>query len=657
MDRRAETQASQRVRVFARICVLWGMVILGRLVYLQILHHQEYRSAAEDQQSRKQAEVALRGAIRDRNGAVLAMSIRVDSVAVNPLRIPDTGIAAGSLARVLQLDEQELKSRFDAAKQAGRGFLWVKRRISPQEAASVRNLQWDWVEFRTESQRVYPRGSLAAHVVGSVDFEEKGNNGIEQSLDAQLRPTPGLVVATADARNRVLETTVARPAQPGADITLTLDERIQHVAERELAEAVQRSGAHTGSVVVMDPRTGEILAMANYPTYDPNRPPAPGEALSGRHNLAVSHPCEPGSVFKVFTLAAAVESIHLSPEKVYFCGLGRMVLAKRIIRDAKPNGYLSVADILAKSSNIGAIKIALDMGEARFRDYIQRFGFGQKTGIELPGESPGRVRKRWQATSIASVAMGHEITTTTLQLARACSVIANGGFLVRPHVVRGVSAEPPRPVLQPDTVMIMRRMMEGVVLHGTGRRAQLAGYTSAGKTGSAQIYDFAAGVYTHRYNASFMGFAPVTNPAVVAVVTLNGTTGGERGFGGVQAAPVFRAVVQEALRLLGVTKDVPDPPAPLLARGPQADAEPDAELDDDLAIADLGVPPGEDDAPSQEGPKAPDFRGKTLRAVLEESAALGLPIEPVGHGLARRQYPLPGTPVRPGERVRVVFAR
>ncbi|MEJ7609340.1 MAG: penicillin-binding protein 2, partial [Bryobacteraceae bacterium] len=369
-----------------------------------------------------------------------------------------------------------------------------------------------------------------------------------------------------------------------------------------------------------------------------NFPPIAGDAMKDRQNLAVVAPFEPGSVFKVITLATALETTRLTPKSSFHCGNGRMTLFRRVIHDAHPNGQLTMQQILAKSSNIGAIKIALEVGSSRLHEYLGKFGFGSKTGVPLPGEQRGTVHRlsRWIPSSIGSVAMGHEISTTTLQLAQACSVIANGGFLVKPKLVisrdrdgaieKESSAVPER-VLRPQVANTMRLMMERVVLEGTGKRARLDGYTSGGKTGSAQIYDAKARIYTHRYNGSYMGFAPINNPAIVVVITLNETPSGDRGFGGRVAAPVFREVATAALRLLEVQRDLPDELSPL-----QLDPSGD---ENDLAIAGLSVPPGEDeDGPSQaeapprfigpelppqlvgNGPKVPDFHGKSKRDVL-----------------------------------------
>lgn len=681
-----DTQQTRRLHLLAQIAFFWFFVILARLVQLQVFSHQELARQAQMQQQKTVEIRAPRGTIFDRTGQPLAMSLQVDSVCVNPLRIPDMTVAAAILAKVLSLDEESLLHKMQTAAEAQRGFLWVKRKIDPEESRRVRSLNLDWIEFRSESKRFYPSGSLAAHVVGSVDHEENGNSGLELSLNRDLQGQPGEMQTTSDVRQQAFDAQVSSEPVPGANLTLTIDSRIQCVAERELKAAVEKAACKTGSLVVMNPKTGEILALANYPTYDPNEPQAQGEPPSTRYDLAVSVPFEPGSVFKVITLASALETTRLRPESVIPCGNGTINLFGRLIHDHNSYAALSMADVLAKSSNIGAIQIGLRVGEERLYDYVRRFGFGEKTGLPLPGESPGLLRKlkHWSKSSIGSVAMGHEVMTTTVQLAQAASVVANGGLRVKPRLIlekqrkggpEAAEADRPVRVIGPETAITMRRMMEGVVLHGTGKAARLVGYTSGGKTGSAQIFDLASHQYTHHYNGSFMGFAPVTNPAIVIVVTLNGTSGGSAGYGGAVAAPVFREVAAAALRLLDVPKDLPDGSAMVNVDAPSTPAL------NDLSIAELNPNPdlsSLDDAVSSVAPplapetgqrafltsadgtvgvKTPNFLRKPLRRVLEESLAKGVDVEVLGSGIARVQDPPPGTLVPPGTRVRVRFAR
>jgi cell division protein FtsI (penicillin-binding protein 3) len=647
--------------------IVWVALIAGKLVNLQVFHHQEYRRKSENQASKLVEIPAPRGSIHDRLGRPLALSMPVDSVAVNPLKVPAPKIAAGILARVFGVDRAEWEARLTAAAKESRGFLWVKRNADPSEVQRLRDMKppQEWIDFRRESLRAYPNGSLASHLVGGVDSEEKGNAGLEQSLDKELQGRPGQERLTRDVNQRGVGSQLQRPPLAGKDLTLTIDERVQHVAERELAKAVQDSHSRTGSVVAMNPVTGEILALASYPFFDAGRPAASEQDLQGRTNEAVSVPFEPGSVFKIITLSAALETTDVRPDTVINCGNGQFNLFGRVIHDAHPYSALPMSEVLAKSSNIGAIQIGLKVGAKNLLEYVRRFGFGQTTGLPLPAESQGKVRdlKNWGRTSIGSVSMGHEVSTTTVQLAQAVSVIANGGLLVKPRLILsrqrpGEKPElepvtPPQRVLQPETAITMRQMMEGVVLHGTGTRARLRGYSAGGKTGSAQIFDPACACYTHLYNSSFAGFAPVANPAIVVVVSINGASV----FGGIAATPVFREVATAALRVLNVPKDLPDAPPPREAKPAQFA---------DLAIADLGSPvvalskPGIPDrgAPLELwGPTVPNFSGKSMRSVLEESAELGLPVELMGSGIVRSQTPSAGNILPRGERVRIQFAR
>ena len=660
----------RRLAWLAGIVLFWGAAIFYKIVSLQVVHHGEYSELATANQVLVEDIPAPRGTIFDRNGQPLAMSLPTESVSIDPLRAPDLAVASELLAMVLHLDRTALYGKMKWAHDNRHRFFWVKRKISHEEAENLRDLRaragLAWIHIQDESQRHYPKGTLAAHVLGSVDFEERGNAGIEQVLDAELRGQPGQTRMLTDVKRRGIDSQAASEMKPGTPITLTIDERVQFVAEREIAAAVEAHHAQSGSVVVMNPYTGEILAMASYPTYDPNLPPQRGEDKTGRINHAISVPFEPGSVFKVITLSAALETTDLRPTSMINCLRGAITLFGRTIHEAHGGyGTIPMAMVLAKSSNIGAIQIGMRVGQTNMHQYVRKFGFGRKSGIPLPGESGGKVRQlaRWSSASLPSMSMGQEISVTTLQLAQAAAVVANGGLLVKPRLVskkggQTVPAEQPVRVLKPETAITMRQMMEGVVMPGgTGTKARLQGYTSGGKTGSAQIYDPAARHYTHSYNGSFMGFAPLTNPAMVAVVTLNGTHG-TAGFGGQAAAPVFHAVVTEALRVLDVPKDLPDQaPASTLAKSDEDAA--------DLAIADIGrgepniLEDGdEEDQPDQPaGPTVPNFHGMTMRAVLAEAAEKGLTVLPDGSGVARVQDPPPGSTLHQGERIRVQFAR
>jgi len=659
----------RRLKWLAAVVLLWGAAAFYKIVSLQFVHHAEFSRMARAHQELVIDIPAPRGTIFDRSGAPLAMSVPTESVYLNPLRVPDLGVASEILSLVLKLDRMELYGKMKLAAETHRGFLWIKRRISPEETQSLRNLHLEWIAIQTESQRHYPGGTLAAHVLGGVDFEERGNGGIEKALDDVLRGQPGRARLLTDVKRRGIDQQLSSEARAGTPVTLTIEERLQFVAEREIAAAVAKNQAASGSIVVMNPYDGQIYAMASYPTYDPNVPPQPGDDIAARQNHALSVPFEPGSVFKVITLTAALETTNLRPESPIDCHGGVLRLPGRVIHDSHAGmGVVPMAIVLAKSSNIGAIQVGMRVGQNNMYDYMRRFGFGARTGIQLPAESSGKQRKlaHWGKTSLASVSMGQEVSVTTLQLAQAGSVIANGGLLVKPRLLlkRGdqpVPAAPAVRVIKPETAITMRQMMEGVVMPGgTGTRARLEGYSVGGKTGSAQIYDFFSRHYTHSYNGSFVGLAPLTNPAIVVVVTLNGTHG-TAGFGGAAAAPVFHTVATEALRILDVPRDIPEEDPP-----PTAKTARSSDDVNDLAIADLGsdqpniLEEGDDEEQpvnAAAGPKVPNFRGMSMRAVLAEAARQGLIVMADGSGTARMQIPPPGSVLHEGERIRVRFAR
>ncbi len=700
---------TQRLQWLLWTLLAWAGIIFGRLVWLQVIRHDELLRMAEQQQQKIIEVQALRGSILDRTGQPLAKTLPADSVVVDPQKIPDLKIAADVLARTLDLDRSQLYQRLKGYQARGSHFMWVARKLDAKPAERLRAKKLSYIEFRTELRRFYPHHELASHVVGSIGYvdgsdAERGSGGIESSFEEDLAGRPGEARVLNDVRQTPYESFVTRAPEAGSDLTLSIDPNLQYEAERQLDKAIASSHARTGSIVAINPYTGDILAMANYPRYDPNLPPSSDADSAARSNLAISTPFEPGSVFKVVTLSAALETTNLTPDSLFNCGNGVLNLYGRLIHDTHRYSILSMADVLAKSSNIGAIQIALKTGEKPLYKYQRLFGFGQKTGIELAGESGGNLRdvKQWMPSSIGSLAMGHEVSVTSLQLAVAGAAIANGGLKVKPRLViarqkpgqplQRIPAEPPVRILRPETAITMRQLMEGVVLRGTGRGlANLRGYTSGGKTGSAQIYDAKAHVYTHNYNASFLGFAPVANPQIVIAVTLNHTTGGSAGYGGPVAAPVFREIAMDALRMLDVPKDLPEEDTKL-ARRTDSKSDPSNHAPKDLTKdsfrAGLFTPPGqrtvssvtpppvrEDASVSAEtslsdrrpfltasaersgGPRTPDFSGKSLRSVLEESAAAGLLVEVRGSGLARSQDPPPGTPVRPHTLLRVQFGR
>lgn len=674
-------KSTERALIVGIILLGWSLLIFLRLFDLQVLSHENLVKRARHQQEKLVPVSAQRGSIFDCNGNLLAISSASQLAVVNPKRIPNKDVAAALLAGVLQIDAKRLEIALDvaAASKHHSGYFVVDQHLTEEQAATLRAMNLDWLEIHEGSVRAYPNNDVAAHVIGNVDGEGKGAAGIELKLNKDLAGTAGEMRVERDGKENSYASEIVNPAVAGKNIGLTIDREVQFVAKEALKEAVIKNHADHGSLLAMNPNTGEVLALENYPTYDLNEHLLPGEKPVGREDLAVVAPFEPGSVFKVVTVSAALETTRLTPDTIINCGNGVTALFGRVIHDSHPYGALSVADVLAKSSNIGAIHIGQVVGSQNLYEYIKRLGFGRRTGIELPAEAPGLVRplRRWQPTSIGSVPMGHEISVTSLQLAQLGSVIANGGYLIHPHLVAWEQEPgqprkavphpgPERQVLRPQTVMMMRRLMHRVLMPGgTAQHLHVPGYSIAGKTGTAQIFDFAHHVYTHRYNASFMGFGPVGNPAVIVVVTIAGTTG-EAGFGAYAAGPVFEKVMATALRRMGVVRDVPEDMEELLAKEKAAPKGKDS-TSEDVDVAALSDPPTEEEMRKAGGeiengddpdaPKVPDFVGKTVKDVMEEAAAGGIQVDMRGSGLARAQEPAAGALLMPGERIRVIFAR
>src|SRR6267154_1076625 len=671
-----------RLLIVACLALLWMTAVFGRLGYLQLFLHSEFMARAQRQQQRVIEITPKRGAIYDRNMHPLAMSIPVDSAFAVPAELGDQQLAARLLSGVLGIPHEVLEARLESS----RSFVWIARKLPPDKKEAVEALNLKGVYFQKENQRIYPKRDLASHVLGFVDLDEKGLGGIEYQLDSQIRGKSEKIVVMADARQRWFDGGEAQ-RERGANVVLTLDEKIQYIAQRELQAAIEKTRALAGTVVVMNPNTGEILAMSNWPRFNPNAASeAPAES---RMNRAVAALYEPGSTFKLITLAAAFDQEVTRPDEVFDCENGAIYIAGHRIRDHKPFGLLSVSEILAKSSDVGAIKIAVRLGAPRFFDYIRAFGFGSPTGIDLPGEGKGLLHRleNWSAISIGSVSMGQEIGVTPIQLVTAVSAIANGGVLAKPHVVQAIkrgervvgpdsvySVGETRRVIRPETAATLRRLMEGVVLNGTGTLARLDGWTAAGKTGSAQKIDPATGRYSPtQLIASFTGFAPISNPAVTILVSLDSPVGLHEG--GQVAAPVFKRIAEQILPYLDVPRDVPVAPRLMQAAYKNRDAADSATLQDFTPTDFSGQP----DQPPAESPatkskagisqmphvtvaveeggdvEVPDFSGKTMREVTEICLRLGLDPSLIGSSLATNQAPAPGAKVKRGAKVTVQF--
>ena len=605
---RAVVAAPRRLRfVFMSLVFAgWALIILGRLAWLQVVSHGEYVELAARQQQRTFEVAPRRGVLYDRNMRELAMTVLVDSVYGVPIEIKDKDAVAQALAGVVHTDPTDgftTPHQIDARFHASKNFAWVARKLDPATIARVKALNLKGIYFQKEFKRFYPNDALAAQVLGYVGTDDNGLGGLERRFDHDLHGTPGHMLTALDAKRHVLGSE-AREPEPGDNLMLTIDENIQFMAERALDRAMQRVKALNGTIVIQDTHTGQILALAIRPTYNPNDFRHATTGLLRNH--AVSDIYEPGSTFKLVTYSAALDAAGVEPTDIVDCQGGQITLFGRTIHDDASDhglGRVTVATALAKSSDVAAVKMALKLGPERFYSYIRAFGFGSRSGIQLPSETRGLLRppKRWGATSIGSLAIGQEVGVTPVQLVSMVSSIGNGGTYLPPTILldtskqlqAGESLKPmafhpeqelPQPlpagahrVISPLTSAKMRKMMEGVVLEGSGRNAALNGYSAAGKTGTAQKIDVVTHTYSHtKHIASFIGFAPVNNPAISVAVIIDSPTVGNY-HGAFVSAPVFKEVAEEVLEYLGVPHDEPTmaqpapPPVDIAEDGPPED--------------------------------------------------------------------------------------
>ncbi|HEY0511067.1 MAG TPA: penicillin-binding protein 2 [Thermoanaerobaculia bacterium] len=549
----------RRLAVVAGFGIAWMLLIGGRLYHLQVVRYDHYATKAERQQQRVITLDPPRGTIYDAKGRELAVSIQVDSLYAVPPEVADPAGTARELARLVPgLDAAKL------ARQLGgdREFVWLARKLDAAVADKIRDLDRKGLYFLPETKRYYPMGDLAAQVLGYVGTDNHGLSGLELVYDREITGKPGKRTVLRDARQGTMAAPYLSSAEPepGHDLYLTLDATVQHVVERELEKAIAERRAKRGSAIFIDPATGGVLAMASYPSFDPNEfgsyPPETWR------NRAIADVYEPGSTFKIFTAAAALEAGVVRQEEIIDCGMGGITLYKNIrVRDHKPYGLLTFAQVISHSSNVGVIRVAQRMDNRRFYGYLREFGFGRQTGIDLPGESGGILApvERWGLLAKDYIAFGQGISVTPLQLVAATAAVANGGVLLKPHVVAAVSRgearipkypAPPvagRPIA-PATAAEVTRLLEGVVIEGTGKSAAVAGYRVAGKTGTAQIP--VHGGY-HGYLPSFVGFAPADRPALVGLVAIAEPQGNEY-YGAQVAAPAFGAITRQVLLYRGV---------------------------------------------------------------------------------------------------------
>ncbi len=556
--------AFSRRRSFMLCLLLVGFCgILIRLVSLQILQAAELTAKADRQHQKSVAFEGARGAVTDRHGKVLAMNMEVPSVFGVPAALESPSRAARHLSPVLHVrrDELERKLRQD------KSFVWLARKVEPEQGQRLERLSLDGIGVVMEGRRFYPKGPLLAHVLGFAGMDGQGLEGLEHRYESQLHGEKRVTILQRDALGRTVfpKGLAEKPPSPGSALTLTIDEVIQYIAEKELEEAVTRSHAKGGTIIVMEPQTGAILAMAVNPRFDPN---AVGALTPDRwRNRALTDAYEPGSTMKVILAAAALEEKVMMPGTMIFGENGRMTVANTVIHDHEKMGWMTFAQMIQKSSNIGAAKTGIALGEQRLYRYLQAFGFGQRTDIDLPGEIGGllKIPKDWGRRSLASISMGQEIGVTSLQLASAVAAIANNGVMMRPYVVseirdakgvllKEVMPQAKRRVISPETARTLTTVLEGVVTDGTGAKAAIPGFRVAGKTGTAQKIDPKTGSYSStQLIASFAGYVPADAPRLAMVVIIDEPQG--ESWGGVVSAPVFRRVGEQILTYLGVSRD------------------------------------------------------------------------------------------------------
>jgi len=645
---------NSRLMVAAGLLVLWALGIEVRLVVLQVVQYPELVARAERQQMSTVVAPAKRGEIFDRNGRLLAYSVDADTIYAVPTEITDAARTAAALCAALEdctkKSREELRDRLSQS----RSFVFVRRRASPMQAKRVAALGLDGVAFRKESKRYYPNRELAAHLLGYVGVDNVGLSGLEATYDKTVRGREGKLLVQTDARRHVFSR-LERSPTAGASIELTIDEHLQYIAEREVRAGVEAARADGGTAVIMDPYTGEILAMASWPTFNPNDySDAPENA---RRNRAVQDLYEPGSTFKLVTASAAIEEKVVTPDEIIDVSAGNIRFGNRVIDDMHRNGPLTFTDVIVKSSNVGAIKVGLKLGAERMGLYIRRFGFGRPTSPDFPGESPGIV---WEPSklndgALASVSMGYQVGVTPLQMAAAASVIANGGTLFEPHVVRTivnggirtfVEPKPVRRAILAETAATLTDIMEKVVREGTARGAQLVSYGVAGKTGTAD--KLVNGRYSpYQQNVSFVGFVPSRKPALTIIVMVDSPrVGGDTG--SAIAVPIFKRIADASLRQLGVTPTINPVPPVIVARNQPAPV---------TTAAAVGTPNVVAIPASMTETGLPDLRGMSAREALRELARLGLTARMQGIGVVVDQSPVAGSPLEPGGTCTLVLNR
>lgn len=645
-----------RLRFVSGVFLFVFVITAVRAAYLQVYKRDFLAREAERQHQHIVQLTPARGTIYDRNQAELAVSVEMDSCYADPRTMDDPVAVAKALAPVLNMDSQVLLKKL----QSNKGFVWLQRRISPDLRARIQGLELEGINFVKETKRFYPNSETASHLLGFTGLDPAGLEGIERKYDSTILGNAGYLITERDALGRDIDFkgAVVKGASTGNSLILTVDRNIQYIAERELAKAVTGNRAKNGVAIVMEPASGKILAMANYPAFNPNAVQQyPPHAL---RNRSISDSYEPGSTFKTILMAAALEEKVVRPGDSFFCENGSYHVSGRTIHDTHSYGTLSAAEIIKYSSNIGAAKIGSRLGADRLYSYLKSFGFGEKTDIDLPGEAMGTVRNRsqWYGIDLATISFGQGVTATPLQITTAISAIANGGMIMKPYVVdrivhengavaKQMGPEAKRRVISTVTSQTLARMMEGVTLTGgTGMSAAVDGYRVAGKTGTSQKVDPVTRAYSvNKRVASFVGFVPLKDPRLTILVVIDEPQTSP--YGGVVAAPAFSAIASQTLRYLHVPLEVKpkEVPLPLQAETKSLHIAAAQESDpSEQAAVEGGELAGD-------AVRMPDFQRLSMRQVLRVMEKQGVNVKIIGSGRVAEQSPPPGQIIGPADQV------
>ena len=646
-----------RIFIIFVVFIMMTVAISAKAYQLQILKSQRLSQLAERQHRKVISVVPKRGVIYDRNREEMAISIDVDSICAEPIKISDAYKTAKELSPILKMSEKELAEKFTVK----RPFTWVSRRISPEQSTKVKNLKLDGIGFIKEARRFYPNRETAGNIIGFAGLDSRGLEGLELQYNDYLKGETTHSVVERDALGRIILShgLKQRDEQAGNDLVLTVDKTIQFIAEKELKETVVRTNAKSGTVVAMNPKTGEILAIANEPQFNPN--------IFGNYNpsfwrnRAVTDCFEPGSTFKVFVVASALEKGVISAKDTFFCENGSYIVAKRTLHDTHPYGWLNVQDIIKFSSNIGAGKIGEKLGKERLYENLRKFGFGERTGIDLPGEIPGQLRptNQWSQIAVHTVSFGQGVSVSAIQLISGLSAIANNGYLMKPYLVKQI-VSPEGKIIKESKPQIIRKvisektakqvasfMKTTVIQGGTATKAFIDGYEVAGKTGTAQKPDLTSGGYSKgKYVSLFMGFTPSDDPSIAILVLVDEPRGIY--YGGEVAAPVFKKIAEETMHYMGilpariVAQDNPTPPKALSKPKGSDGLRKDADIKEEGTV-------------KSEKFVMPDFTGMSIRQILRMIHDSKIDIRIIGSGRAVEQSLRPGSIVNDGEKCWVKF--